>query len=157
MNSFHNIDLEQNAIPEIRERNKKILTAYNNIILTIDRMQGYIEDEYLRLRIESEMFQDPINKTTILQCTTPWCIISLGCDSLARYNIVYSVDFRIQEMIGPDMASGIIRRIYEYTPGEMEPFVRIGSLNQDCVIVFDKLIEEQKSSIIHKLIERKLN
>lgn len=152
MNSFHNIEIERNAIPEIKERNKKFLTAYNNIIMTIDRMQGYIEDEFLRLRIESEMFQDPNTKTTILQYSTPWCIISLGCDSMGRYNIVYSVDFRIQEMIGPDMASGIIRRIYEYTPGEMEPFVRIGSLNQDCVVVFNKLIEEQKTNKMHSLI-----
>ena len=26
----------------------------------------------------------------------------------------------------------------------MEPFVRIGNLNQDCVVVFNELIEEQK-------------
>lgn len=59
--------MKKNAIAEIKERNKKLLTAYNNIIMTIDRMQGYLEDEYLRLRIESEMFQDPNIKTKILQ------------------------------------------------------------------------------------------
>ncbi len=76
----------------------------------------------------------------------------MGCDSLGRYNIVYSVDFRIQEMIGPDMSSGIIRRIYEFTLGEIEPFVRIGSLSQDCVVVFNELIEEQKTNKAHSLI-----
>ncbi len=52
------------------------------------------------------------------------------------------------------MASGIIRRINEYTPGEMEPFVRIGNLNQDCVVVFNELIEEQKINKMHSLIIR---
>ena len=57
MNCFHIIDLERNALPEIKERNKKFLSAFNNIIMTIDRLQGLIEDEYLRLRIESEMIR----------------------------------------------------------------------------------------------------
>jgi hypothetical protein len=157
MTGPHNIEYEKNASDEIKERNKKLLNAYNYIIITIDRMQGFISDEYLRLRIESEMFKDPKNKSTILQCTTPWCVISLGCDSSGCYNIVYSVDFRIQEMIGPDMASGIIRRVYEYTQGDMALSVRIGSLNQDCVDVFNQLIEEEKNSPIHNLIARKLN
>jgi hypothetical protein len=60
-------------------------------------------------------------------------------------------------MIGPDMSSGIIRWIYEYTPGELEPFVRRGSLNQDCVAVFNELIDEQKNSTIKKLKQRELN
>lgn len=96
MTNLHNIENEKNAPTEIKERNKKLLAAYNNIVITIDRMQGYIEDEYLRLRIESEMFLDPNTKTTILQCSTPWCIISLGCDSQGNYNIVYSVDFEFK-------------------------------------------------------------
>lgn len=154
MNNSHNIENEKNAHPEVQERNKKILTAYNNIVSTINRMQGIIEHDFLRLRIESEMVRDPNNKTTILQCATPWCIVSLGCDSLGRYNIVYSVDYRIQEMIGQDMASGIIRRIYEYTPGEMEPFVRIGNLNLDSVNIFHKLLEEQEKNEIHRLIQQ---
>lgn len=57
-------------------------------------------------------------------------------------------------MIGPDMASGIIRRIYEYTQGEMALSVRIGSLNQDCIDVFNQLIEEQKINKMHSLIIR---
>jgi len=154
MNNSHNIENEKNAFPVVQERNKKILTAYNNIVSTINRMQGVIEDDFLRLRIESNMVRDPNTKTTILQCATPWCIVSLGCDSSGRYNIVYSLDYRIQEMIGQDMASGIIRRIYEFTPGEMEPFVRIGNLNLDCVNVFHKLLEEQETNDIHRLIQQ---
>ncbi len=157
MNIQHNLEFEKNASQEIKERNGKLLLAYDNILITIDRIQGFLEDEYLRNRIESKMFLNEETKTTILQCTTPWILLSLGCDSIGRYNIVYSIDYRIQEMIGQEMSSGIIRRIYEYTPGDMEPFVRIGSLYVDCIEVFNKLIEEQKTQSFHTHIIRELN
>jgi hypothetical protein len=47
-------------------------------------------------------------------------------------------------MISEEFASRLIRRIYEFTPGEMEPFVKIGSLYTDCVETFNRLLEESK-------------
>jgi hypothetical protein len=153
MNKGHNIEFEEQAHEHVRTRNKKLLEAYNSIILSIDKIQGWLEDEYLRTRIESEMMSKPNIKSTIYQCTTPWCIISLGCDSEGRYNIVYSVDHRIQEMIG-DRASGLLRSIYYLTPGELSVFLRIGCLYEDCVKCFNHLYEEQKSEPFHKIITK---
>jgi hypothetical protein len=147
----HNLENESGAPEYIKERNLRLKNAYVSILITIDRIQGFLDDEYLRGRIESDMTQHPEMKSTILQCTTPFCILSLGCDKMGRYNIVYSLDYRIKEMIGDDMASGLIRRIYEFTQGDMEVFVRFGSLYHDCMATYDQLIENLKTELFHEL------
>jgi hypothetical protein len=139
----------------IKARNKNILEAYNAIIMTIDRIQGWLKDEELRTRIESDYTLESLARSTYYQCTTPFCVVSLGCDEMGRYNIIYSVDYRFKEMISDLFASTLIRRIYEFTPGEMEPFVRIGSLYLDCVKVYTQVSEESKIKQYHKVIIRK--
>jgi len=54
-------------------------------------------------------------------------------------------------MIGDDMASGLLRRIYEYTPGDMEVFIRFGSLYHDFMATYDQLIENLKTELFHEL------
>lgn len=139
----------------IKARNKKILEAYDGILITIDRIQGWLEDAELRTRIESDYTCEPLARSTYYQCTTPFCVVSLGGDEMGRYNIIYSVDYRFKEMISDLFASLLIRRIYEFTPGEMEPFVRIGSLYLDCVKVYTQVFEESKIKQYHKVIIRK--
>jgi hypothetical protein len=40
-------------------------------------------------------------------------------------------------MVSDNMASTLIRRIYEFTPGELEPFVGFVSLDMDCIKYFE--------------------
>lgn len=145
----HNIQYELTAPDFVKERNNRFREAYKYLLITIDKIQGFLDDEYLRGRIESDMTQKAGITSTILQCTSPFCIISLGCDEMGRYNIVYSVDHRIQEMLGNDMSSGLIRRIYQFTPGDMEPFVFIGSLYHDCVKTFNQVSQEMQAETFH--------
>lgn len=152
--NYHNTKIEKFAPEYVIERNRKISEAYTNIIITIEKIQGWLNDEGLRTRIESNFIKRKFIKSTISQCTTPFCIISLGCDEMGRFNLVYSVDYRFQEMISEDFASTFIRRIYDFTPGEMEPFVRIGSLCQDCIQLFNQLIEESKNEDYHKIVKK---
>tara|TARA_B110000114_G_scaffold182532_1_gene222011 strand:+ start:703 stop:1518 length:816 start_codon:yes stop_codon:yes gene_type:complete len=152
LTEFHNLKIESVAPEFVRERNKKFIEAYDYVINTIERIQGWLEDEGLRTRVESDFRRKPDIQSTMYQCTTPFCIISLGCDQMGRYNLVYSVDHRLQEMISENMASTLIRRIYQFTPGEMEPFVKIGSLYDDCIGVFNQIIEEAKVEPYHKII-----
>lgn len=51
---FHNSKIENVAPEFVKERNKKIFNAYQSIINTIERMQGWFDDEGLRRRIESD-------------------------------------------------------------------------------------------------------
>ena len=148
---FHNIKIENVAPNFVKERNIKLQEAYRQIVHTIERLQGYLENEELRTIIESDFRQKAATQLTMFQCTTLFCIVSLGCDQLGRYNIVYSVDYRFQNMISQDFANTFIRRIYEFTSGEMEPFVRIGSLCADCIEDFKKIIVESKSEPYHTI------
>ena len=145
----HHLQLESSAPDFIKERNHKFAKAYKSLVTTVDRIQGLLEDEYFRGRIESDMTKKNGIKATISQCTTPFCIISLGCDDMGRYNLVYSVDHRIQKILGEAMASTLIRRIYESTPGKMSAFVRIGSLYHDCIETFNQILEDMETESFH--------
>jgi hypothetical protein len=157
MNMNHNLQFESSAPDFVKERNHKLANAYKNLVITVDRIQGFLEDEYLRGRIESDMTKKNGIKSTIFQCTTPFCILSLGCDDMGRYNLVYSVDPRIQKMLGEDMASTLIRRIYEFTPGELSVFVRIGSLYHDCVETFNQMLEDMQTESFHSYNLKEIN
>lgn len=148
---YHNSKIEKYAPDYVIERNKKIAKSYSDIISTLQKIQGWLDDEGLRTLIESDFKNRTSIKSSISQCTTPFCCISLGCDEIGRYNLVYSVDHRFQKMISESFASTLIRRIYEFTAGEMEPFVKIGSLYLDCIQLFNKLIEEAKTESYHKI------
>jgi len=76
---------------------------------------------------------------------------------MGRYNLVYSVDPRIQKMLGEDMASTLIRRIYEFTPGELSVFVRIGSLYHDCVETFNQMLEDMQTESFHSYNLKEIN
>lgn len=156
MSQGHNIETENQALEYVKARNKKLLDAYNSIILTVDKIQGFLDDEFLRKRIESNMMLNPNDKSTMYHCATPWCFISIECDTFGKYKIVYSTDHQIQNILGENMA-GIIRQMYNFIPKEIEGFVEIGGLYEDCVTIFNQLFEEQKTESFHKLIVKAKN
>ena len=146
--------LIENNVPDfIKERNKKLLDAYNFICVIISKIISLLEDEKLRILIESDFRQDPNSEATMFQCTTLFCIVSLGCDNKGSYNLVYSLDYRIKEMITLQMANTLIRRIYEFTEGDLDTSAWFGSLCENCVEEFLKLMEEAETKNYHKVIE----
>lgn len=152
LNEFHNRKIEDFVSDLVQERNIKLKETYRVIISMIERLQRALDDDELKTRIESNFGNSASCKSTILQCTTLFCIISLGCDQMGRYNIVYSIDHGILKMISESLANTLIRRIYQLIPEDLESSVHIGSLNQDCVAVFNKLNEEAKTEHYHKII-----
>tara|TARA_Y100001954_G_C15501794_1_gene450237 strand:- start:120 stop:590 length:471 start_codon:yes stop_codon:yes gene_type:complete len=151
----HYINAESNAPEPLKQRNKKLMEAYSNILITIERIQGWLDDEFLRTRIESDMTKDGYYKSIINQCLTPFCSVTIGCDENAVYTICYSLDYRIFELIGEPMTSVLIRRIYEFTPGEMEQSVIIVDLQADCLDQFNSTLTEASQTSIHKIIKQK--
>lgn len=141
---FHHNKIAKHTPEFIQSRNTKLLSAYKDIIECINRIQGWMDNEKLRIKIESDYSNSANHLSTIYQCTTPFCIVSLGCDQIGRYNILYSLDYRIKEIIGGDFANTLIRRIYEFTPGEMEPFVNFNSLHSDCINTFEETLQLTK-------------
>ena len=42
----HYINAESNAPEPLKQRNKKLMQAYSNILITIERIQGWLDDEF---------------------------------------------------------------------------------------------------------------
>ena len=51
----HNLSFEENAPEYVKERNKQLLQAYESINITIEKIQGWLDYEHLRTRIQSDM------------------------------------------------------------------------------------------------------
>jgi len=149
ISNFHNKKLTQFAPDFILERNEKIISAYNSIIETVNRMQAWLDDVNLRKRMEISTMGDLNNNKlglfTINQCVTPFFVIRLICDVFGRFRLNYSVDARILDMLPAGMASTLLCRIYQFTPGELEVFVGIDSLNMDCISYFKSLMEDDEN------------
>jgi hypothetical protein len=141
---FHNKKLAQFTPVYIQDRNKKIHNAYNSIIETINRIQGWLNNEKTRKRIEITTLNTTSNIlgfSTVNNCITPFCFVTLGCDTFGRFTISYGIDTNITHMVSDNMASTLLRRIYEFTPGEMEPFVQFVSLSMECVTYFENTLK----------------
>lgn len=59
-------------------------------------------------------------------------MISIGADEMGRFSIIMSIDQHINEKIGRDFASTLLRRLFEFTSGACEPFVFIDPFSSDC-------------------------
>jgi hypothetical protein len=156
---FHNKNLVKYTPEFIQARNKKIITAYNSIIETINRIQAWLDNELIRKRIEFDTLNSDNNLlgfSEINKCITPFCFISLGCDVFGRFNLAYGIDSRILNMLTDDMASTLLRRIYEFTPGDLEPFVGFVSLDMDCIKYYENSLQNVDNENC-KLIEVRRN
>jgi hypothetical protein len=160
VSNFHNKKLVPYTPDFIQERNKKLLSAYKSIIGTINKIQAWLDNELLRKRIEINTLTDYndniLGYSAINYCITPFCYISLVCDVFGRYDLVYGIDSRISKMLTDNMGSTLLRRIYEFTPGELEPFVLIVSLNMDCITLFEDYLKNIQNEN-YELIEVKRN
>ena len=120
-----------------------------------------MDNDLLRRRLEisasSNLGDNRHGFSRMNNCITSFCFISLGCDVFVRYNIEYGIDSGILTMLPDNMASTLLRRIYEFTPGEMEPFIRIVSLNMDCITYFENTLSSVKNGAGYKLIEVERN
>lgn len=157
---FHNKKLVRYTPNDIQDRNKNLLSAYQSIIETINRIQAWLDNDLLRKRIEVTTLEsqndNSLGLSTINTCITPFCFISLGCDVFGRYNLSYGIDSRISNMLSDNMASTLLRRIYEFTPGGMEPFVGFVSLSMDCIAYYENTMENFQSEN-YRLVEVKRN
>lgn len=157
---FHNKKLVPYTPDFIQERNRKLLNAYDSIVETINRIQAWQDNELIRKRIEINTLNsnndNSLGISEIINCITPFCFISLGCDNFGRFNLSYSIDSRILNMLSDNMGNTLLRRIYEFTPGELEPFVGFVSLSMDCITYFENSLKNILNEN-YRLIEVKRN
>ncbi len=149
--STHNIHSAQAQSADIQDRNNRLEQAFINIEETIRRTQAWLRNEELRLFIKSDFLNSQQSDTLIKQITTPFAIVSLGCSPEGLFSIVYSLDYRIKDLIGDYFTNTLLRRIYEFTTGDLEGKIHIGSLNSDCFSTISKIIDISNNNPHHIL------
>lgn len=142
--NFHHTKIAQFTPDYIQKRNSDLEKAFNQIKETVRRIQAWLDNENLRTQISLDHATTRLGYTYIQQFTTPFIALFLNCDEMGRYHISFALDTDYLNMLPADMASTLLRRIYEFTPGAMEPFVSIVDFNKDCISLFENLIEESK-------------
>jgi hypothetical protein len=144
----------------VLERNERLLKSYDAIIDTINRIQAWQDNDLLRKRMEIDTNKgDDDNSLGVIamkNCITPFCFVSIGCDVFGRYKMSYGIESQILRMISDNMASTLLRRIYEFTSGELEPFVGFVSLSMDCISYFEGAMKNIEADS-YNLIEVKRN
>ena len=154
----HNIEISKNVPEAIKKVNSELMDTYENLIITIQRTQGWLDNEFLRTSVHSKMMEKEGCLATILQCSTPWCLLSLGCDTTGHFSIIYSLDARIESMIGRQFTETLLRRIHDFTPGMLKTKVFLGKLNEDCIGIFEQLKKDAELENFHKItIQEKHN
>lgn len=157
---FHNKKIVPYTPDFIQARNEKLIFAYESIVETINRIQAWLDNELVRRRIEINTIKSENNNllgfSEINKCITPFCFVCLRCDVFGRFNLVYGIDSRILNLVSDNMASTLLRRIYEFTQGEMEPFVSFVSLSMDCITHFENSLKDVENEN-YRLVEVKRN
>lgn len=149
---------ENDAPKEIRDRNRQLEEAFEMLQETIFRIQGWLEEESMRYFAISDFKDHPHVVSTISQVFTRFCMVSLGADEMGRFSIILSIDQNINEKIGRDFSSLLLRRLFEFTSGECEPFVFIDSYSSDCDQgLFQTVVEIEKGAKWHSFIIVNLN
>lgn len=143
----HNIEISKNVPEPIQKLNNELMDAYEKILIAIQRIQSCLDHEFLRTSVYSKMTEMPGCLATIHQCSTKWCLISIGCDTTGQFTIIYSLDVRIESMIGQQFTETLLRRIHDFTTGMAKTKVHLGKLSEDCIGIFEQL---KKDAEFHK-------
>ncbi|WP_099365751.1 hypothetical protein [Sphingobacterium sp. 1.A.4] len=149
--STHYIDASCTQTNEIQNRNNAIKQAFKNIEETLLRVQSWLKQEELRFSVKSDFLNSKQSQSLIKQITTPFAIVSLGCSPEGIFSIVYSLDHRIKDLIGDYFTNTLLRRIYEFTSGDLEGKIHIGSLNSDCFSTISQMIDLAENNSHHNV------
>ena len=147
----HNVEISKNVPESVKKVNMELMEAYDKLMITIQKTQGWLEHEYLRTSVYSKMTEKEGCVSTMHQCSTPWCLLSLGCDTTGHFSIIYSLDARIESMIGRQFIETFLRRIHEFATGKASTRVFLGKLNEDCIGIFEQLKKDAEYENFHKV------
>lgn len=147
----HHIEISKNVSEPIQKVNSELMEAYENILTTIKRIQRNLNSQLHRTSVQSNMTELENCLAIIQQCATPWCFISIACDSSGQFSIQYSFDGSIERVIGTYFTEVLLRRIHDFTPGILKTRVHLGSLNEDCFAIFQHYKKEAEKHECHTI------
>ncbi|KFF26491.1 hypothetical protein [Chryseobacterium vrystaatense] len=116
---------------EAQESNNNLNRTFWNTRRLLIQIQGFLENEKLRIRIEGNFTNNGLNhEGKLYHFITPFCKISLNNDKRGRYNITYFLNPNLLEIIGDNYGNILEARIYELvTDNEMKGFINANQLN----------------------------
>lgn len=147
----HYINISYTQTSDVQNCNNALEQAFLNIEETLMRVQSWLKPEELRFSVKSDFLNSQQSQSLIKQITTPFAILSLGCSPEGIFSIVYSLDHRIKDLIGDYFTNTLLRRIYEFTNGDLEGKIHIGSLNTDCFSTISQMIDLAENNPYHIL------
>ncbi len=138
--NYHNSKLAKFTTLETQKSNQTTKECYGKLKRFLIEIQGFLEAEDLRTRIECNHTETP-NLGNCFRCEdfiTPFCKIGLNCDTLGRFSIHYFINPHLKELIGESLGEILEKRFDELTSGEMKDFVKMVPLNRR----YDKYFKE---------------
>lgn len=146
---YHNIKLAKFATLETQKSNKTTKEHYDSLKKFLIEIQGFLEADNLRTRIECNHTETP-NLGNCFRCEdfiTPFCKIGLNCDTLGRFSIHYFINPHLKELIGESLGDTLEKRFDELTSGEMKDFVKMVPINRR----YDKYFKEVQTVSNYKV------
>jgi hypothetical protein len=135
-------------LPEdVKQRNEILVSAFNSMKECIRRIQYWIEEEWVRVYIQSDFYKDDRVKYIMEQIETSFCVISLGTADNGEFSIALSIDSQINKKIGYYFSSILLRRLFEFTPEVCVNNVRIMNFSMDCDENLKKILDERENGI----------
>ncbi|WP_288377624.1 hypothetical protein [uncultured Chryseobacterium sp.] len=138
--NYHNSKLFRFATLETQKSNQTTKQYYDSLKSFLIEIQGFLETEDLRTRIECNHTETP-NLGNCFRCEefiTPFCKIGLNCNEIGKFTINYFINPHLKELIGESLGEILEKRFYESASSEMKGFVKMIPLNRR----YDKYFKE---------------
>lgn len=138
--NYHNMKLTRFVTLEAQKSNQTTKECYDSLKRFLTGIQGFLEVEDLRTRIECNHTETP-NLGNCFRCEefiTPFCKIGLNCNEIGQFTINYFINPHPKVLIGESLGDTLEKRFDELTTGEMKNFVKKVPLNRR----YDKYFKE---------------
>ncbi|OYD40325.1 hypothetical protein ACF3OC_12390 [Sphingobacterium cellulitidis] len=146
ISNFNNSWLTEFCSEEIRERNNRVQNAFINIQETLYRTQSWMKEEKLRTKVDIDWEKRGRKFNLLHQTITIFCDIALACNQKGEYYISYNLDYRCQELIGKFFTNTLLRRFYEFTMDDLEPYLNLNSFLVDGLDNFTEALKESRNN-----------
>lgn len=140
--NYYNLKLARFATLEAQKSNEITKEYFDTIKCFLIEIQGYLEVEYLRTRIECNFTGTKKwnNTATLEEFVTPFAKLQLNCDKSARFSINYFINPHLKKLIGESLGDTLEKRFNELGNGEFKHLVKMTPLNRRYDRYFEELL-----------------
>lgn len=151
---YHNLKLVRFTTLEAQKSNEITKWNYDIIKKFLVEIQGYLETEYLRTRIECDFseIRNWHNTARVEEFVTAFIKISLNCDKSAKFSINYFINPHLRELIGESLGDNLEKQFNEFITGEMKDLIKLIPLNRRYDRYFEELLRFSRTHPNYKAV-----